>query len=624
MKVVGSTNNQEVYIATTDRKFNINEYIIFEDRDTNNPIGEVIETTSFNKYVPLASEKSGILDDVAKEALEKYGWNLEEDTINLARVRVVGELSRPITVGCKIRLAEFIEVEHLLMKKRPRQGLTLGIIRGTEDMQNKLPSDIRNVAMLYKDGKGVLDQRGVPFVFDYYQLAQYPHIAICGNSGSGKSYGTRVLLEEKMEKRIPMVVFDPHYELDFSEPFDGLPKSYEQDYNRHYTIAYVGRDIGVDFSDLNTEELSNLLSAPKSITSTMDTALSIIHEKGDTLTVFINKLSNLSEIFAEGTGSFDLRATSGDKSAISAISIYNRMKKELGTNVLMALSGISWRFESIKSTGIFSCNINIVIDALMNRKTIIIRSNIRLLRTFAGFLLNNLYRRRRTYIDSYNTLEPEEIKKRNIEKFPPFEVCIDEAHNFAPKDFGDIENLTPTKWIIREISSEGRKYGILLLLITQKPSGLCANVLSNINTKFIYRINNKYDLETISAETNLTGAEINRLKYLESGNRFVSSSVLGRSIAVTTRVSKTKSPHLKNPYDELFEYDDSDKLKKVLMKYLPIAEMNINLSHADINKDMQKTIPRGMILDVLDDLYKEGLVNIEHTPFGERYIAKLI
>jgi hypothetical protein len=623
MQVVGSTNNQEVYVATVDRKFNINEYLIIEDKDNNEPVCEVVETSSFNKFVPLVNEKSGILDDAVKENLSIYGFNLDEETVNLAKVRVVGELSRPIAVGARVRLPLFEEVEHLLMKKRPDSGLTLGIIRGTEEMQDSLPNDLKNVAMLYKGNKGVVDQNGVPFVFDYYELAQYPHILISGSSGSGKSFGVRVLLEEKMEKGIPMVIFDPHYELDFSESFDGLPKEYETNYNKNFTLAYVGKDIGVDFTELTTEELCSLLSAPKAITSTMETALALIHEKGDTLATFQKKINNLIAIYTDGTGEFDIRVNEGDRFAAQILDLFNRTRKDLGTSAVMALSGIAWRLENVKSTGIFNCNINLVYDMLLKRKTVIIRSNIRLLRTFAGYLMNNLYKKRRMYIDNYNTLSPEEFRQKNIEKFPPFEICIDEAHNFCPKSVGENENMTPTKWIIREISSEGRKYGINLILVTQRPSNLDTTVIANINTKIIYRTNNSYDLNTIAQETSLTGAELDRLKYFESGNCFVSTAIIGRCVAVTTRVSRTKSPHIRNPFDELNEYTgDDSKLKETLKKYLPLGEMNLSSVHMLINKEMGRVVPQKEIFDALEEMYKENIIGIEDTPFGDRYVEK--
>ncbi|NBI07622.1 ATP-binding protein [Senegalia massiliensis] len=620
--VVGNTTNSEVYIATNERKFIINEYLIIEDNDNDEPIVEIIETNSFNKFVPLASEKAGIMEDTVKQNLSSYGYDLDDETINLAKVRVVGELSKPITVGSTVRLPKFNEVKHLLMKKKPNKGLTLGVIRGTSEMQDSLPNDVSNIAMLYKDDIGVLDQEGVPFVFDYYKTAQYPHMLVTGGSGSGKSYGTRVLLEEKMQKKIPMIVFDPHYEMDFSETFEGLPVNYQYDYKRHYEIAYVGRDVGVDFTELSKEELSSLLSSAKNMTSTMETTLAVVLEKRDTLTSFQTKLNNLMEIYQDGTGEYEVRRSEGDKVATKALELYNRTKRELGTATLMALSGIGWRLENIKATGIFNCNIDSIHNAILKRKTIIIRSNIRLLKTFAGFIINNLYKKRRKYIDSQNTLTQEQIKQLNIEKFPPFEVVIDESHNFAPKTI-EGENMTPTKWIIREISAEGRKYGINLVLVTQRPSNLDTTTLANVNTKFIYRTNNSYDLATISEETDLTGAELDRLKYFQSGNCFISSAIQGRSLALTTRVSKTQSPHFKNPYDELDEFgENNDKLKEVLKKYLPLSDMNLANYHMDINNEVKKTIPSKEIFETLEEMYRSGEIDIKDSPLGKQYVEK--
>ncbi|NLB88197.1 MAG: hypothetical protein GX790_03070, partial [Syntrophomonadaceae bacterium] len=48
MQVVGTTNEQEVWIASGERSFRLNELLIIEDEFLNNPVGEVIETYSIN------------------------------------------------------------------------------------------------------------------------------------------------------------------------------------------------------------------------------------------------------------------------------------------------------------------------------------------------------------------------------------------------------------------------------------------------------------------------------------------------------------------------------------------------------------------------------------------------
>lgn len=89
-----------------------------------------------------------------------------------------------------------------------------------------MEDNLKGLFTLYEDG-AQLPQKDVPYVLDLRAMHQYPHMGIFGGSGSGKSFGMRVLLEELMEKNVPGVVLDPHYEMDFSQAAEG-GKSYEK------------------------------------------------------------------------------------------------------------------------------------------------------------------------------------------------------------------------------------------------------------------------------------------------------------------------------------------------------------------------------------------------------------
>jgi uncharacterized protein len=58
---------------------------------------------------------------------------------------------------------------------------------------------------------GTLEDNGIPVYLDINELLS-KHIAILAKSGSGKSYTVGVLLEELMEKHIPLLVIDTHGE----------------------------------------------------------------------------------------------------------------------------------------------------------------------------------------------------------------------------------------------------------------------------------------------------------------------------------------------------------------------------------------------------------------------------
>lgn len=77
---------------------------------------------------------------------------------------------------------------------------------------------------------------------------------------------------------------------------------------------------------------------------------------------------------------------------------------------------------------------------------------------------------------------------------PVLLVC-EEAHRYVPRD----ENLgfAPTRRSISRIAKEGRKYGVSLCLVTQRPSELSATILSQCNTLFALRMSNENDQEFV-------------------------------------------------------------------------------------------------------------------------------
>ena len=82
----------------------------------------------------------------------------------------------------------------------------------------------------------------------------------------------------------------------------------------------------------------------------------------------------------------------------------------------------------------------------------------------------------------------------------PVVVVIDEAQNFAPEQ--------QTGWLSRsrdsfdalfQIATEGRKFGIAMIVSTQRPARVNKDVLSQCNTHMIFRVANLEDLQAIGA-----------------------------------------------------------------------------------------------------------------------------
>ncbi len=76
----------------------------------------------------------------------------------------------------------------------------------------------------------------------------------------------------------------------------------------------------------------------------------------------------------------------------------------------------------------------------------------------------------------------------------PVVVIVEEAHNFAPPKS---KEYTWSYEAISRIAAEGRKFGVFLIVITQRPSKIDPDVLSQCQSQIILRITNPADQEAI-------------------------------------------------------------------------------------------------------------------------------
>jgi uncharacterized protein len=78
-------------------------------------------------------------------------------------------------------------------------------------------------------------------------------------------------------------------------------------------------------------------------------------------------------------------------------------------------------------------------------------------------------------------------------------LVIDEAHNVAPSTPEAWQNKT-LEWVNR-VSGEGRKYGLFLIVVSQRPAKIHGNTLDNCSNYFVLRLQNKDDLDSLSTST---------------------------------------------------------------------------------------------------------------------------
>ncbi len=97
----------------------------------------------------------------------------------------------------------------------------------------------------------------------------------------------------------------------------------------------------------------------------------------------------------------------------------------------------------------------------------------------------------------------------------PIHVMLEEAHRYVQKD-SDNELLGYN--IFERIAKEGRKFGLVIDLITQRPTELSETVISQCSNFLIFKINHPTDLEYIRKMVpNISSDVIEKQKALQSG-----------------------------------------------------------------------------------------------------------
>ncbi|WP_413377027.1 ATP-binding protein [Alkalihalobacillus sp. 1P02AB] len=607
MQVVGVTTQHEVYVASKEHKFRMNEMVVIEDDHLNQPKGEVVETFSYNRYIPMGFDK-GLVDDQVLKTLEHIGYDIGADDIHLAKVRLFEEAIQPLQTGAHVRHPEFYEIESLLVTTTAKKGMVLGEVKSTDYVAETLPDHLQGLVSI-QENDIKREQQGIPFIFDIRAMQQYPHIGVFGGSGSGKSFGLRVMLEELMKLQIPTLVFDPHFEMDFSVQTEGIGTV--PNYKQRYMVVQIGRDVGVDFSALSTRDVERLLAASGALTESMINVIQSVHKRKDSYQSFSDRTANLAEALELGKQKLESILHDGGmtRDELQRYHTFKKLLDQYGSLPLSSVKGIQWRMNRLYQAGLFQHNIRAIEQGIQAGQLVVVQGAVWLLQVFSSYVIGSLYGKRRSYKDA-------RLQQQQGEFFPPFVIVTDEAHNFAPKGYE-----SPAKSVLKEIAQEGRKYGVFLIFATQRPTLLDETITAQLNSKFVFRTVRGTDIQTIKEETDLTAEEGKRLPYLRSGDVFVSSAIIGRTMAVRIRLAHSSSPHTLNPFDELNEMKETDteSLMEALDDFLPLTEIQLMNQLSELNQKTSKSWDVKEWKNKLKSLSMEGHLKENKTPFAHIY-----
>ncbi len=343
------------------------------------------------------------------------------------------------------------------------------------------------------------------------------HVAIIAATGSGKTWTSIVLIEELLRKGATILVLDPHGE--YVKIKDSIHKL-GSEYLNSVTIVKGHKDqegdilYRVSIRNLSHEELAAVAGIPsnasriravlhgvkslatvlaeafnkpkilslKSLRILIESAITAIEHK-PSLRTFYTRLSHEIRL------RLDLDLANLEKNPGYAERIMNAVRRiwlglkrdaDIGFDLIRYL-------ENLARIGVYGSK-TIPLDEILKPRHITV------------FNLSGLRKEVQDHL-AYNILS--RIFKARVnfkrglkgERYPyPIVVVVEEAHRFAPpKTLED----TWSREILAKIAAEGRKFGVFLIVITQRPSKIDPDILSQCQSQIISRILNPRDQDAI-------------------------------------------------------------------------------------------------------------------------------
>ncbi len=336
------------------------------------------------------------------------------------------------------------------------------------------------------------------------------HLAIIASTGAGKSYLASVIVEELMQphNKACVLIIDPHGEYgtldqlanhdEFSEQGDGRGSGY-----RAQVKIYKPDQIKVRISTLNMGDMRHLLpEMTEKQQYLLSRALRKVNEtkKGSPWSVV------------------DL------KTAVKAVSKQKGDEDSEGADDSSTVHALTWRIDQrFVDSFTFDDMQHLDLPEIFKpgQCTVLQLNDIdeRDQQVVVATLLRRLNKAR---------METERGKVHAGEFYLPYPVFVllEEAHHFAPSGTEVVSTA-----ILKQVLAEGRKFGIGVGLISQRPGKLDADVLSQCQTQCIMRIVNEIDQKSVAAAIEGVGRDLlDNLPALSKGQVIVAGAAVNTPV----------------------------------------------------------------------------------------------
>ncbi len=455
---------------------------------------------------------------VGKTTTSQFKFRVESDVPKFEYIQVYHK-------DYEYVLCQIVELEHsekgiiatcIVIGYPDDQGHVRGILKPFEPGSEVLKAEdglIRKVVKL-EDGAfiGKLEGKDIQVNLNLNTLLT-THVSILAKSGAGKSYTVGVLLEEIMERKVPLLVIDPHGEYGQMK----RPNS-DEDLLARWGIEPKGYENIKEYGDISIDPSLEPLRLPGALSSS-----EIIH--------LLPKLS--------GSQLGILYNAIGHEETIDFDSLLLNLNREENNAKWTLIHNV----EYLNRLSIFSAAATPYHDLVRPGAATVV--NLKgvppdVQEIIVYKLLKDLF----------------ELRKRG--DIPPFFAVVEEAHNYCPeRSFGE----TKCSKILRTLASEGRKFGLGLCVVSQRPARVDKSVLSQCTTQIILKVTNPNDLKAVVASVEgITAETENAIKELSVGTALVTGVVDAPLIVAVRPRRSLHGGHavdmLESPVGAVREYEE--------------------------------------------------------------------
>ncbi len=495
VKGPGENGNQYVFITANTQHVKIGEFVYYRILEAGAKPLAILGKISACRLVDHLPDRIFADPEIDPQAIATLvGFKYSSPEIYEVAVDVIGHFQpalgfinprQPPEPGAKVYMADDKELQIILNKKQPGEV-------GAAEIGSLL----------------LRESNAVPIALDVKELVS-THIAILAGTGSGKSYTAGVLVEELLlpHNRAAVLIFDPHGEYGTLSEIRGHPAFKAADGYAPKVKVLTPEDVRIRISSLDYYDI-----------------LTLLPEMSDRQQSILSKAFQIVKKHTRNNARWDVN------DLIQAVFEVDSTQDDEGNEKTgSSAPALEWKLDRLARSDYFHAFDHLAPKDLFEPGQVTVVQMNEISQEEQQVICAAILRQ--TNQARMNT-QKENIAPEDENYLPyPVFILLEEAHRFAPA-----HEPSRCKAVLRTILSEGRKFGLGVGLITQRPGKLDSDVLSQCMSQFIMRIVNPVDQESLKYGVEAAGRDLlKELPALTKGQVIIAGMCINTPVLCKVR-----------------------------------------------------------------------------------------